>query len=1020
MVDVVGAVLGWLVSEAGRAGLSILGKSTRTILAQTCEAAFREAATELVPEAEATWLADALAEVAQTRQLTIDTAVEDLGFRAAIDNWVTTLAEPNPVTDDASILERLDLDGERVSDVLCAALDRQLAAAYLTYAGSKPELVNLIDVVWRRNDAARLTEQNRTLEALRHEVAELASAPVDGFTIDMPLVRDTEPLALGVHRAITSDFEEPPSPRPLYVMRSADHRLRRLISGVDSRRMCLLVGESSTGKTRGAWEAIRDRVPEWTLVRPDSARDLNRLTEANAVPPESVVWLDEAQDFLSGPDAAESAQSLLRLLNEGPQPLLLIATIWPTYLPDPHADDRGSRLVRQLLNDHCEQIDWPDSFASVVVESDEVSDLIARDPRLRTAFATAGESAKVTQVLSGGTQAVRQYRDGDSDAANMVRAAVLMRKLGHHGPLPMSLLRAGFAALVDAADTDERADAALASACRPIHGVAALTEVVEDGQFRYRVHDYVYQQLPPNGVFFSVPAGLWDALMAHTDDVDTRASIASAAKVRHLLEIAYQLARPAAERGHRQATSIVAEILLGQDLQKTARQVLRSSAAAGNQDAMWKLANLLQSINETASRHWLARAARAGHKRAMLAYSTMLASEGHTEHAMWFQRKVAESDPHHAFVLGNQLLGDTSLGLRVPGMVSYAPTDDENVTEGIDWIRVAAEAGHKLARRDLGDVLRWAGRNEEASEWERREAPRIAHDIADWYTRTGRPEEAEQLLARASRAGVTFYQWDLGPLIESLGDDPDGEDILTELADKGSVDAAEALANRLSRQGRDTEAEQVLRAAAEDSVHGLEALGTWLRHQGRGGEVEADLRRQMHHSPHAASALIDLLHADDRAADLEAAVLTQAELWPRATWTMKSRLEEWGLEHLVEVALRRSAATGDPEAAMTLSDWLAKDGRPEESDGWLRQAAEKDHWPSPREYGVRLIHTGDAPAGERWLRRAVLSGDDRALRLLADVVPDPSTLATWGLRPDGTTATPWRPTTETESTDATA
>jgi hypothetical protein len=111
----------------------------------------------------------------------------------------------------------------------------------------------------------------------------------------------------------------------------------------------LLVGGSSVGKTRSAYEAIHDRLPDWWLLLPRAepgVPDLRELAEAPA--PRTVVWLDELQRYL-GPHGL-TADTVRRLLTADP-PILLIGTLWPRRYeeyrrrpadgqPDPHAEAR--------------------------------------------------------------------------------------------------------------------------------------------------------------------------------------------------------------------------------------------------------------------------------------------------------------------------------------------------------------------------------------------------------------------------------------------------------------------------------------------------------------------------------------------------------------------------------------------------------------------------------------------------------------------------------------------------------
>lgn len=65
-------------------------------------------------------------------------------------------------------------------------------------------------------------------------------------------------------------------------------------------------GASCTGKTRTAFEAVRACLEDWQLVMPKNAEKLLALLDANSLNPRTVLWLDEAQNFLMGTDGEDA------------------------------------------------------------------------------------------------------------------------------------------------------------------------------------------------------------------------------------------------------------------------------------------------------------------------------------------------------------------------------------------------------------------------------------------------------------------------------------------------------------------------------------------------------------------------------------------------------------------------------------------------------------------------------------------------------------------------------------------
>jgi len=126
-----------------------------------------------------------------------------------------------------------------------------------------------------------------------------------------------------------------------------------------SSSIAVLVGGSSTGKTRACWEVLRllrDRKPGWRLWHPiDPSRPEAALRDLSSIGPRTVVWLNEAQFYLDvavgglGEGIAAGLRELLR--DPAQAPVLVLATLWPQFwdrltarppagAADPHAQAR--------------------------------------------------------------------------------------------------------------------------------------------------------------------------------------------------------------------------------------------------------------------------------------------------------------------------------------------------------------------------------------------------------------------------------------------------------------------------------------------------------------------------------------------------------------------------------------------------------------------------------------------------------------------------------------------------------
>ncbi len=131
-----------------------------------------------------------------------------------------------------------------------------------------------------------------------------------------PLDEVTDPFALEVHRPVQPEDPQPGLPAlPAYVPREHDTALGSVAQAAaeGGSGIAVLVGGSSTGKTRACWEALqllRDRPEKWRLWHPiDPTRPDAALRELPGIGPRTVVWLNEAQFYLDVADGGLPSRS---------------------------------------------------------------------------------------------------------------------------------------------------------------------------------------------------------------------------------------------------------------------------------------------------------------------------------------------------------------------------------------------------------------------------------------------------------------------------------------------------------------------------------------------------------------------------------------------------------------------------------------------------------------------------------------------------------------------------------------
>jgi hypothetical protein len=470
-------------------------------------------------------------------------------------------------------------------------------------------------------------------------------------------VGEADPRLLGVHAAIsvpgvTDDV------LPEYVPRDADPAefgIRARVAAAAQRGgFVLLVGRSSVGKTRSAFEAVRALLPDWWLVHPAGPSEVAVL--AQAPPPRMVVWLDELQRYMDGEHGLTSG--VVRALLNVPHPVVIIGTLWPdryaayTSVPAPGGADLHPR-EREVL-DLTAVIRIGAEFSPA--EQDRARAAAARDRRVAVALESAGYG--LTQTLAAAPQLVASWEDAqaiDPYAWAVLTAALDAARLGARAPLSADLLRAaapGYCTSQQQAEAPEDwFGQALAYATEKLHGAAAALAPAGAGMGRvagYTVADYLIQHASRERFYARVPASTWDALLSHVRDPADAARLAGSARTRLLYRYAIPLYWHAADAGDTDAALQLAGLLADRgDLDG-----LRARADAGDTHAASRLAGLLAGRGDL---HELRARADAGDTHAASRLAGLLAERGDLDGAVRLLRALADAGHGNARQLAELL-----------------------------------------------------------------------------------------------------------------------------------------------------------------------------------------------------------------------------------------------------------------------------------------------------------------------------------------------------------------------------
>ncbi|NKE59965.1 hypothetical protein FXN61_25460 [Lentzea sp. PSKA42] len=268
-----------------------------------------------------------------------------------------------------------------------------------------------------------------------------------------PIAEWVDPLQLEIHPAVDAGAAALKLPTlPTYIERAHDRHLERVVQRVQQglSGIAVLIGGSSTGKTRSCWEAVRSLQRPWRLchpIDPDRPEALGRALNAG-IPPCTVIWLNEIQFYLLTADAkmgeriAAGLRDLLRSPSHGP--VLVLGTVWPehwwtmTKLPRHGAVDSHAHARELLMG---ADIAVADEFDDAAMTLATVA--AQADPRLSAALAQGRDRRrKVTQFLAGAPALLQMYRNAPRAVRAIITGAIDLRRFDCGREIPESLLRA--------------------------------------------------------------------------------------------------------------------------------------------------------------------------------------------------------------------------------------------------------------------------------------------------------------------------------------------------------------------------------------------------------------------------------------------------------------------------------------------------------------------------------------------------------------------------------------------------
>ena len=958
MVFVADALGGWLVgqlADAGRRKLTelVLGSEQERALRRAADVAVWTTAEEMSPsggEQAAMVISEVFRDPVPATPLTGPVMLLE-GLQAGIAGQLAVLDDAGLTGTGQSSADVLGVPGTVLADRLTGHLVREII---VRGSGGGP-LAPLADQF--NHELTRLQGQRQgqriegMLARLADQVRDALPRPDSGVTVaGRPLGEVTDPFVLEVHRPVQPEDAPPGLPLlPPYVPREHDQVLGQVVRAAAGGRsgIAVLVGGSSTGKTRACWEALdllRSQDPQWRLWHPiDPSRPDAALAELAGIGPQTVVWLNEAQFYLDPADAGlgeKVAAGLRELLRDpGRAPVLVLATVWPRFwhalTARPAAGEDRHAQARELLAGH--DITVPAAFTPAQMGQ------LARTADARMALAArSAHDREVIQFLAGAPELLARYRNAPPAAAALIDAAMDARRLGMGAGLPQAFLEAAAPGYLTDDQWDglgedwlEQALAYTAVPCKGARGPLTRIRPRPAGHARnrgnqpgdtaaaagplYRLADYLDQHGRAHRAGQIPPAEFWSAAAAHAAPGDQAA-----------------LGYAAHDRG----------------LYRNAAQLHKNAAASGNTSAVSYLSYPPACLRvDSRPGHWAAAHAPLDNPAAVASLLARLRAAGaHEQAAALASRAAAHAPLDDPAAVASLLVGlraaaadEQAAALLARDPAAHAALDDPAAVASL-LARLRAAGAHEQAAALLArDPAAHAALDDPAA---------VAGLLAGLRD-AGADEQAAALASRAAAHAAL----DNPAAVASL---------LARLRDAGAHEQAAALL------ARDPAAH-----AALDNPAAVAGLLAGLRDAGAHEQVAALASRAAAHAaldnPRAATWLLDGLRdagAHEQAAALASRAAAHAPLDnpAAATWLL-ARLRAAGADEQAAALLARDpaahAALDDPAAVTWLLDGLRDAGADEQAAALASRAAAHAALDNPINVAGLLARLRDAGAHEQ-------------------------------------------------------
>jgi tetratricopeptide (TPR) repeat protein len=230
--------------------------------------------------------------------------------------------------------------------------------------------------------------------------------------------------------------------QPVYVPRDVDDRLRERVA---TGGFVLLVGDSTSGKSRAAYEAVAVTLPDDVLFAPRDRAALGAVASRAVDMRRCVVWLNDLETYFGVGGLTPTMVARL-LASDGHR--VIVATMRAAEMAR-YVEEAGpaDKITRQLFRDARETIEQAHLVRIERMLSGaerERAEARAWDPRIAEALRHADDYG-LAEYIAAGPELLRDWENAweagtHPRGAAFVAAAVDCRRIGLSPPLPYALL----------------------------------------------------------------------------------------------------------------------------------------------------------------------------------------------------------------------------------------------------------------------------------------------------------------------------------------------------------------------------------------------------------------------------------------------------------------------------------------------------------------------------------------------------------------------------------------------------